>query len=305
MSLLILFFLSTVIIFVSRVKSRKKLAILNRELQRAIKGNVKTRLFANQDTLTNELIFSINELIEKLEIVQIENIQAQEARKRLLSSISHDIRTPLTSIIGYVDALSDETVVTEDERQEYVNIISKKSYHLKELIDQIFQMAKIDADEVPMNFERMDLAEWTRELVIDFLPELQRNKFQLELKIPEKSCYVFADKLSLSRVISNLIKNVLLHGKEGEFLGIEMSETNEEFILHIWDKGPGIEKEDYEKVFERMYRNDQSRTFTGGSGLGLAITKALLLKNGGEIWVESIPWKKTTFSFSIPKLRNN
>ena len=110
---------------------------MNVELERAINGNLNTRLLANHDKFFNELTFSINDLIEQLEKVQIQSIKSQTARKRILSSISHDIRTPLTSIIGYIDALQDDISTSEEEKRKYLEIVSRKSNGLKQLLDEL------------------------------------------------------------------------------------------------------------------------------------------------------------------------
>lgn len=301
-ALFISLFSLTFILLIKRLRSRARLKHMTVELRRAIKGNFQTRLLANGDSLFDEVIFSTNQLIEQLEKVQIQAIKSQAARKSLLSSISHDIRTPLTSIIGYIDALRDDIATTEEEKQEYLEILSKKANSLKHLIDKIFNMAKLDADEIPMKEESLDFAEIVRESLIEFLPELKNNNVDLHINIPEKNCFVMADRLSMIRIIRNIIKNALEYGKDGKKLGVELTEKANEYHLLIWDQGPGIPKENLEYVFEKMYRGDQSRSpFSGGSGLGLAIAKALVEKNHGTIWVESTPWEKTTFGFSLPK----
>ena len=287
-----------------------RLKKLEFELQRVVAGNLNTRLLANEEYVFNNVIFAINELIEQHQKVHVQSIKSQAARKRLLSSISHDIRTPLTSIIGYVDALKDEVASSEDEKRDYIEIISKKSSHLKQMIDEIFHMAKLDADEMIMKLEPLDFAEIAREALIEFLPELKKQGMELQINIPEKNSIIMADRISLQRIIHNLIKNAIQYGNAGKILGLDLLETTDDYQLLIWDKGPGIRETDIENVFHRMYRSDQARSsLNGGSGLGLSISKALVEKNNGRIWAESSPWKKTTFAFSIPKqkdyLRNN
>ncbi|KEK21607.1 sensor histidine kinase [Bacillus gaemokensis] len=302
LTLFITLIVITIHLFFTRlhfIQNRKSLVT---KLRRAINGNLHTRLYTNNDHSLDDVVFSINELITELEKVHVEARKSQEARRQLLSSISHDIRTPLTSIIGYVDALKDDIAASEDEKQEYLAILSKKSNNLKQLVDEIFNMAKLDADEFPLKEEQLDFSEITRESLIEFLPELSKHDIKLHVNIPEDPCPIMADSLSLMRVIGNLIKNAIYYGKSGKILGIELLETTNEYQLLIWDKGPGISKHDLENVFERMYRSDQSRNPShGGSGLGLAIAKALVEKHGGQIWVESILWERTTFGFSIPK----
>ncbi|UAC49719.1 HAMP domain-containing histidine kinase [Bacillus aquiflavi] len=289
-ALFIALFLITAILFAKKLHDDKNLKHTINQLKRANSGSLNTRLFANGDHLFNQFIFAINELIQQLEKVQIQTIKSQISRKRLLSSISHDIRTPLTSIIGYIDALKDNIAVSEQEKQEYFEIIAKKANGLKDLIEEIFNLAKLDADEIPIKEEYLDFSEAVRESLIEFLPVIQKEGMSIEVTIPETKCYIFADRLSIARIINNIIKNAIQHGKKGKIIGIEMIETHDAYQLNIWDKGPGIPKADIGNVFERMYRSDQSRNqLNGGSGLGLAIAKALAEKNRGEIWAESIP----------------
>ncbi|WP_369900048.1 sensor histidine kinase [Bacillus manliponensis] len=292
----------TIVLLLLRIRFIRRLKQMTSEIRRAVNGNLKTRLFANEDDFFNEVMFATNELIEQLEKNQIQTIQSETERKRLLSSISHDIRTPLTSIIGYVDALKDGIADTDEERKEYLEIISRKSNNLKQLIDEIFNMAKLDADEIPMQLETIDVSEIIKEVLIEYLPEIKKNELELKLTLPETKCLIETDYLSIIRIIGNLIKNAILYGKGGKVLGIEIIETSQEFQILIWDHGPGILKCELDRVFERMYRGDQSRNSEqGGSGLGLAIAKALIEKNNGRIWVESVPWKRTVFGVAFCK----
>lgn len=293
-------FAIAVLILILHVHSRKRIRHMAIELKRAVNGNVKTRLLTDDEPLFADMVFSINQLIEQVEEVHVQSVKFQAARKSLLSNISHDIRTPLTSIIGYVDALKEDVAASEEEKRQYLEIISGKSSNLKHVIDEIFHMAKLDADEIPHQVEILDLAEVARELLIEFLPELQKHAIELNVRLPEESCLVLADQLSLLRIMRNIMKNAIQYGGEGKIIGIDMTESPSEYKLLIWDQGRGLSDEDLSHVFERMYRSDASRS-QGGSGLGLAIAKALVERNGGSVWVESVPWKKTTFGFSIPK----
>ncbi|WP_040982794.1 sensor histidine kinase [Oceanobacillus jeddahense] len=301
-ALYVIFILLSTTFFMWRLRYLTQLKQLDIEIRRAINGDVKTRLLTNHDKELNEFVFSINELVEQLEKVQVQSIKSEKARKGILSGISHDIRTPLTSIIGYVDALKDDVAASEAEKKAYIEIISKKANGLKQLLDELFHMAKIDADEIILKEEQLDFAEITRESFIEFLPDLKKEHMDLKTVIPEEKCIVTADRLSLKRIIDNLIRNALHYGREGKLIGVELTETQTDYQLLIWDQGPGIAEEDVIHVFEKMYRGDQSRNHRyGGSGLGLSIAKALVEKHHGKIWVESIPWERTVFGFSIPK----
>jgi signal transduction histidine kinase len=296
------FIISSLFLLQRITRMNRQLDHMTSKLKRAVQGNLSTRVLSTGNSRVDELIYRLNELIEQLEKVQVQTIRSEAARKSLLSSISHDIRTPLTSIIGYVEALKDEIAASEQERAEYLEIISRKSASLKELIEDIFHMAKLDADELPIRLELVDLAELTREALIECLPQLTSQQLQPVVQIPEHACRVLADRSSLIRVMSNLLKNALQYGRDGGVVGVELVEHPNEYRVVIWDRGAGIAQEDLPHLFDRMYRADRSRSLhAGGSGLGLAIAKALVEKHSGDIWAESIPQERTAFGFSIPK----
>ncbi|MCR8645451.1 HAMP domain-containing histidine kinase [Paenibacillus sp. N1-5-1-14] len=300
-ALFIILVVITLLLFLRHIRFKIKLVSMTKLLRRVSQGNVNVRLLVNDDSVVNEFIFTINELINQLDKIQVQTIKSEVARKSLLSNISHDIRTPLTSIIGYVDALNDDIATTREEKLEYLDIISRKSRALKQLIDEIFDLAKLDADEVTLRPETLDLAEMTRESLIEIMPALKQANMKLIVSIPEKKCSVTADRLSVQRILNNIVKNAVQHGQQGNELGVELTQQADAYHLKIWDKGQGIPQEELTKVFERMYRSESSRNpMYGGSGLGLAITKVLVEKNGGTIWAESQPGHKTTFTFTLP-----
>jgi signal transduction histidine kinase len=271
-------------------------------LKRANDGHLNTRLLSEDIHFSNEVIFAINQLIEKLDDLQVQTLKSEAAKRQLLSDFSHDLRTPLTSIIGYVDAIKDGIGVSEAEKQSYIEIILNKAQILKALIEEIFDLAKLDADEMPLKMEKLDFAEITREVVIGFMPELHQNEIKISAEIPDKRCLIYADRLSLQRIIGNIIKNATEYGKSGGVLGLDLMESEKDYQLDIWDQGQGIIQEDIKFVFERLYRADRSRnSINRGSGLGLAIAKVLVEKNGGRIWVTSSPGEKTIFSITLPK----
>lgn len=300
------FAIITLIVFVLLLRIHSKHKHAAAELRRALQGNLKMRLLTKGGRVWKEVIFAVNELIDRLEKVEIEASRSQAARKKMLSSISHDIRTPLTSLIGYLEAMKDDIAASGQEKQEYLEILSAKSNALKVLIDDIFLMAKLDADELPMKEEALDFGETARESIIDVLPEINRRGIKLKVLIPEEPCNIVADRQSVARIIGNIVTNALQYGGEGKVLGVVLAETSHTYELLIWDRGPGIPKEELAYVFERSYRGDQARSMlSGGSGLGLAIAKALAEKNGGTIWAESKPGEKTTFGLTFKKKIRN
>src|SRR5699024_1069781 len=154
----------------------------------------------------------------------------------ILSSISNDIRTPLTSIIGYIDALQDDISNSEVEKRKYLEFVSTKSNGIKKLLNELFNIAKLEDNEFLLNEELLEFAEVIMESIIEFLHELKKEEIELIVRIPEEDCFIMADHQSLIRIIGNLIKNAVHYGKDGKVLGIELTETTNDFQLLIWDQ---------------------------------------------------------------------
>lgn len=299
--LLISIFVVDIYIYTRKVKNIKK--AIDQAKRVTSENNYNTRVLIKENGEISELATVLNEIIERLQNTEENHQTSEKSRKRLLSNISHDLRTPLTSIIGYLDALKDGLATDADERHEYLEIITKKAKGLRALIDETFQMAKLDADDVPMDFQSHDLGEILRECIIEFIPQLNSNDIKLIAKIPDEKALIYCDRISMERIIDNILKNAIFYGKEGKLIGIELTSKPGKYQVSIWDKGPGIDQEDIPHVFDRLYIKDKTRNrASSSSGLGLAIVKKLVEKHEGRIWVESKPGEKTVFSFTIPKL---
>ncbi|HLV10000.1 MAG TPA: HAMP domain-containing sensor histidine kinase [Halanaerobiales bacterium] len=283
------------------VKRMKKTSSILEQGEEIIGGNLKHRIHLTDAGDYSELIVLINNLADKLQKEIIKNEESREARKRLLSNISHDIRTPLTSILGYVEALRDDLALSDKEKEKYYEIMHARAENLKEIIDEIFLMARIDAGDFEMDFQAQDLAEITRCCLIDFMPVIKKEGLETELIIPEKECLIYADRLAAERIIENVIKNSIEHGINGSFIGIELSAVDKGFLLSVRDKGPGIAEEDISYIFERLYKGDKTRSHSrSGSGLGLGIASRLIEKHRGRISVESVPGEETVFEVYFP-----
>lgn len=296
----LLYIISGILLYQSYMRKNILNSIYN-QAQEILKGNIKHRILLKNKGRYSYLALIFNEITEKLQSQVVKNKTAEDSRKRLLSNISHDIRTPLTSILGYVEALKNDLSLDHEERNKYLNILINKSRNLKSLIDEIFQMARLDANDFELDYVIFDLAEITRECLIDFLPEIKRKNFNTEINIPDKDCLIYGDRLSVERIIKNVLKNSIQHGKDGKFIGVKLVAIKRDFILYISDKGSGIKKEDIPYIFERLYTGDKTRNRSlAGSGLGLSIAQKLLEKHGGKISLESVEGEKTTFKLIFP-----
>lgn len=270
-----------------------------------VSGNYAIRFHTGTCPAMDEVILGINRLTALLETVRAESIRSETARKRLLSDISHDIRTPLTSIIGYIGALKDDIAMDCAERDRYIEILEAKSRALKSMVEDIFQLAKLDADEIILNPEHFDLAELVRETLIEFLPEINSAGISLVTEISERPVPIIADTISVGRIVRNLVQNALQHGANNQYLRVTVSETSATTVsLVVADRGRGIAENDIPLVFTRLYRRDVAgNKALGGSGLGLTIAQSLVNKNSATISVTSTPGGETVFKVDFRATR--
>ncbi|ACL69230.1 integral membrane sensor signal transduction histidine kinase [Halothermothrix orenii H 168] len=277
--------------------------IVNEQLSDVLNGNLNRRILVDSKGKYSDFVVRVNELIDKLQDEAIKNKQYEASFKRVMSNISHDIRTPLTSILGYAEALKDGLAEDDEEREKYREIMVMKARRLKKLVDKLFFLARLEAGEEELDFKVYDLAEVTRECIIDFLPRINKEDLELKTEIPEQECLIYADHLALERMIDNLISNSINYGKEGGIIGVKLFRQEQKYVLQVWDKGPGITEDKLPHIFNRLYVGDKSvERQISGSGLGLAITRRLIEKHNGRITVDSKPYEKTIFSLHFPAI---
>lgn len=260
-------------------------------------GNGNRRVLAATSELTAPIAYEINDIVASYEKELASLRRAEEANKQLMTSLSHDVRTPLTTLIGYLDAVH-KGVVTGREKDVYTEIARRKAYDLKEYIDALFDWFKLNSDEFLLKSEVVEAAELTRNLLIDWIPVLEDKQIVYNLDIPEQPIRVRLDTDAYGRILNNLVQNVVAHSQATE-IGISVSREDREMVLLVWDNGVGMEKKDLQHIFERLYKCDQGRS-EKGSGLGLAITHQLVGKMGGTITAASTPGKGTTFAVRFP-----
>ena len=291
-------------ILVGDFKERKDLKEVINSLNYFSESKKTKKIFVHRDSSYSDLILQLNLLYEAYETIDVEKRVQAERSKQLLSNLSHDIRTPLTSIIGYVDALNDGVITDEDEYREFFEILSMKSKNLKHLTDQIFNVARIDAEDVTMDFEYLELNEFLRSIVIDFIPQFEKYGIEFINEIKEVRYMVYGDRIALTRVFQNILKNAIQHGKDGKVIGVRTRIENTYYRVIIWDKGKGIPKSKQKHIFERLFKVDDARKFgASNSGLGMSIAKKIVLKHKGNIDLKSQENQLTEFFVELPILK--
>lgn len=246
-----------------------------------------------------ELIAQINYLLENHLKSKADYRRSEIASKRMLSNISHDIKTPMTIILGYLEIMRIRGTKTD----EMLKKTEQKAKDVMELINQFFTLAKLESGDMDIELSRINICEVCRESILDFYELLTSKNFQVDIELPENAVYVQGSKEVLQRILFNLISNVIRYGVDGKYLGLFLRTDENSVYIDIIDKGKGIDKPFADSVFERLFTMEDSRNRNiQGNGLGLTIAKNLALQLGGTITLDSNPYIKTTFTVKLKKI---
>ncbi|MDK2816068.1 MAG: two-component system, OmpR family, sensor histidine kinase ResE [Moorella sp. (in: firmicutes)] len=227
--------------------------------------------------------------------------QLEQLRREFLASVSHDLRTPLSFIQGYAEALADGLAAGEKERQEYTNIILTEAGRLRRLVDDLFDLNKMAAGQLSLEMADVDIGELLAGVARKYRPLLAEHKLELAVEIQPSLPGIRADAGRLEQIMANLLDNARHHTPPGGRIRITAGLVGNEIKVSVADTGSGIPPEDLPYIWERFYKVDKSRSRRdGGSGLGLAIVKSLVEAHGGRVEVESQLGKGSTFSFYLP-----
>lgn len=249
--------------------------------------------------LTSDFESMRQKLKQSIELQQ----QYEENRKLLISNISHDLKTPITSIKGYVEGIKDGVANTEEKQQKYINTIYKKANELDALIDELFLFSTLDLNRVPFHYEKLNIDHFIKECIDDLSYRIEKNRIEIQYQCKfDSPRLVRADREKLMRVFNNVIQNSIKYlDKTPGLIKIGLSDYDDgNLLISIEDNGSGISSEDLPFIFESFYRADKSRNSkTGGTGLGLAISKQIIEAHGGSIWAKSTKGSGTAIKFTL------
>lgn len=253
----------------------------------------------------SELAGSMERMKNHLRADAMRRLEDEEAQRRFLSNITHDLKTPLTSVIGYSEGLLDGIAPTPEKQTKYVQTIHNKAEEMNDLLNELSIYSKIDSDSVPYNFERINVRGFFDEAASDTEIEFssQQYEFTYVNEIPD-SVDMMADPAQIKRVLHNLMSNAVKYRSEDRQLKVELriKDAGKFIQVEVEDNGRGISPEDLPHVFERLFRADKARnTQISGSGIGLSIVKKIVNDHGGQVWVTSIPGEGSIFYFLLTK----
>ncbi|MDN4595115.1 sensor histidine kinase [Polycladomyces subterraneus] len=281
----------------------KPLNVLKHATEQIKEENLDFRIVPTSKDELGELSLAFEEMRQKLKESIDLQLQYEENRKELISNISHDLKTPLTAIKGYVEGIRDGVADTPEKIEKYLSIIAKKAEDMDQLIDELFLFSKLDLKKLPFFFEHVEIVKYLDECIEEVKFDLEKHGISIKWARKIAPTIVIADREKLKRVIMNIIGNSVkfMNKTKGE-IGFSLIDKPEKVVIQITDNGPGIDPEALPFIFDRFYRIDKSRnSLTGGSGLGLAIAKQIIEEHKGEIWAKSELNKGTTISFTLQK----
>ncbi|NHN33068.1 HAMP domain-containing sensor histidine kinase [Paenibacillus agricola] len=277
----------------------RRLRKLNVALNRVNLQSEDIELQDNAKDEISQLNMHYNQMTRRIrmQITQIEQFESR--RKVLLSNLSHDLRTPLTMILGYAETIRVEHYKDTRELKSSVKIILQHSRYMESLLNQILDVSRQGVDVRNIRFVHEDLSELIRKVVADYLLIIDEDNLNLDFNIPETELVVPMDVLLIERALRNLLDNALRYGNEGRYLGVQLTEEEETAIITITDKGKGVNPEDRDYIFDRFYRS--GGRVGQGLGMGLSIVKDVAEAHQGSVEMSSIPYQETAFQIRLPK----
>ncbi len=303
LAIVIMLLLVIIVVQYSFSRSRSKsLDYITTKIKSMMEDNTGDKILVfTGDAQLRRLLEQINSLLEYNQKKLVHFNKTEISMRKMLSNISHDLKTPLTVILGYLETIRIFDNMREEEREQILSRIYSKTQEILDLINKFFDLAKLESGDKEIPIERININEICRKNILSFYDILTSTGNEVSIEIPDENIYALANEEALDRILNNLITNSIKYGSSGKIIGLTLEKYENYAFLKVWDRGKGIADIHKEKVFERMYTLEDSRNkLFQGSGLGLTITKRLVEKLGGEITLKSQPYEKTEF---IVKLR--
>lgn len=287
--------------FIFRMLTRR-LDVIKATVKDFERGELNKRIPIKSNDEITDLSRSFNNMADTVVESMNEMKKADKLRRDLVANVSHDLRNPLSSIQGYMETIQlkgDD--LSREDLQNYLEPVLANTKKLKRLIDDLFDLSKLDAENVTPNLEYISLAELVQDLVHQFTPIAEQNKIRINTIYPENPhAQIYADIGLLDRALSNLIHNAIQHTPQGGTVTIRSIQNGKDISLEISDSGEGIPETDLPHIFDRFYQVDKSRSNSRGAGLGLSIAQKILELHGAKITVQSLLNKGTTFKIVMP-----
>ncbi|NFR98356.1 HAMP domain-containing histidine kinase [Clostridium botulinum] len=271
----------------------RPLAQINYVADKISKGEVGKRVDIESDDEIGALASSFNSMAESIE-------QVESNRRLFISNVSHEIRSPITSIKGFIGGILDG-IVPEEKQNYYLKLTYEEIQRLTRLINDLLDLSAIEEGHLKLNLEEIDLNEIIRASVIKFETKIRDKKLKVNLSLEDDKVYVVADKDRLTQVVINVLDNAIKYANEGGNVKLNTKIKGSKVIVSIFNDGPVISDEDIKHIWDRFYKADKARSSKVSTGLGLSIVRSILTQHGEDIWVNNSPEGGVTFNFTIKR----
>ena len=281
-------FLFTAIFYLLQRRSFSYIQKLSDAMREIAEGNLNTRVQVEDDDEFSDMASNLNYMIKELNALMERERESERTKNELITNIAHDLRTPLTSIIGYLELISKSKNLTEETRINYTEVAYSKAKKLQKLIEDLFGFTKLNYGKIALNLSKVDLVKLLTQLMDEFYPSFSNNNLAYSLKSNLNTVIITADPNLLARLFENLIGNAIKYGAEGKEINVKIEASKTTVKVSVINYGKVIPEEEIGFIFDKFYRLEQSRSSkTGGTGLGLAIAKNIVELHGGTIKVKS------------------
>jgi len=283
---------------------KENLIYIHKKLKQIIDGKTDEKLLVHTDDEDlKQILIEINRLLEHNQKMMASYNKTEMSMRKMLSNISHDLKTPLTVVLGYIEIMLNDQNRNDGETDELLKKVHGKTVEVLDLIKKFFDLAKLESGDKNLPLTRVNMNDVCQKNILSFYEVLTTKGFDVAIELPETIIYALGNEEELDRVLNNLLSNAIQYGGEGKALGLILRSDEQSVYVDVWDKGKGISELHKDLVFERMYTLEDSRNKSyQGSGLGLTITKRLVEKMDGQIFLKSKPYEKTTFTVKLKRI---
>ena len=269
-------------------RSMRYISRISSAMREIAEGDLNITLDVEGDDEFADMAENLNNMVEELRQLMDKERESERTKNELITNVAHDLRTPLTSIIGYLELLSGPVKLNEEIQKKYLDITYKKSKRLQKLIEDLFGFTKLNYGKISMKVSKVDIVKLLSQMLEEFYPNFMEKNLAYELQSNVTAKVITADGNLLARLFDNLINNAIKYGSEGKKIIVKVDATDTVVTVSVTNFGYVIPKEELPLLFEKFYRVEQSRSVnTGGTGLGLAIAKNIVDMHGGTIGVTS------------------
>ena len=271
-----------------QTRSMRYISRISAAMHEIAEGDLNITLDVEGDDEFADMAENLNNMVEELRQLMDKERESERTKNELITNVAHDLRTPLTSIIGYLELLSGPVKLNEEMQKKYLDITYKKSKRLQKLIEDLFGFTKLNYGKISMKVSKVDIVKLLSQMLEEFYPNFMEKNLAYELQSNVTAKVITADGNLLARLFDNLINNAIKYGAEGKKVIVKVDATDTIVTVSVTNFGYVIPKDELPLLFEKFYRVEQSRsTNTGGTGLGLAIAKNIVDMHGGTIGVTS------------------